>query len=62
MCYVPERFWYSFFSKLYFTVVFSNFFFLGYRSHNTQHVHVPLGTAHINAYFQDAGLSGGFAG
>jgi hypothetical protein len=30
--------------------------------HNTQLVHVPVGTANMNAYFQDAGLPGCCAG
>jgi len=50
---------------------FSNFFFshstfsipnmLTYCCHNTKHVSIPLGTANINAYFQDTGLPGCFA-
>ena len=27
-----------------------------YHSHNTKHVHTPLGTANIDPYFLDAGL------
>ena len=36
-------------------------FFLVYHCH-TKHVHVPLGTTNTNAYFQDAGLAGPYAG
>ena len=36
--------------------------FLTYHYHNTKHVRVPLGTANINAYFQDTGLPGCFTG
>jgi hypothetical protein len=38
---------------------FTSYFFpLACRCHNTKHVHVPLPTAYINAYFQDTGLTG----
>ena len=37
-------------------------FSLACHCHNTKHVHVPLPTAYINAYFQDTGLTGCFAG
>ena len=37
------------------------FFFLQYISRNTKHVRVQLGTAYINAYFQDSGLPACFA-
>jgi len=33
-----------------------------YHSHNTKHVHVPLGTANIYAQLQDTGLQGCHAG
>ena len=33
-----------------------------YHCHNTKYVHVQLGTANINAYFQDIALRGCFAG
>jgi len=33
-----------------------------YHSHDTKHVHVPLGTANIYALLQDTGLQGCYAG
>jgi hypothetical protein len=36
-------------------------FFLAYNCNNTKHASVPLGTANINAYFQDIDLLGCFA-
>jgi len=43
------------------TSAFRNFS-LGYHCQNTKHVRVPLGTAIISAYSQDAGLMGYLAG
>ena len=36
-------------------------FFIAYHCNNKKHASVPLGTANINAYFQDIGLPGCFA-
>jgi hypothetical protein len=47
------------FSNLYFwetTVKIQNLVYAPY--HNAKHEHIPLGTANINAYFQDTSLAG----
>ena len=44
------------------SLVLLKLFFLAYHCHNTIRVHVTLGTANINEYFQDTGLPGCFTG
>jgi hypothetical protein len=46
-------------SLTYTTVATQNMY--TYHYYNTKHVHVPMGTANINAYFQGTGILGCFA-
>lgn len=41
---------------------FSRFFFLAHNYHNTKHAQAPAFPANSNAYIQDTGLPGFFAG
>jgi len=46
--------------RIYYISAFQTVFLL-YHCHNTKHVRVPVGTANINANFQDIGVPGCFS-